>query len=110
MAVTKYFPLSGNEIKYVEKQRKLLYFSQLCRNKRILQLLYLIFLFTFWKEFDHDPDHDFDGLFAPLKSLSFICSEQVEHLIFVFCNSVMITILNQVQFGEEKSYAFNFGN
>ena len=40
-----YFPLGGNEIKYVEKQRKLLHFFPLCGNKRILQFLYLIFFY-----------------------------------------------------------------
>ena len=33
-------------------------------------------------------------LFVHLKSVSFICSELVKHLIFVFCNSVMLSILN----------------
>ena len=34
----KYFPLGGNEIKYVEKPRKLHHFSPFCGNKLILQL------------------------------------------------------------------------
>ena len=45
-----------------------------------------------------------------LKSLSFICSKPPEHLIFVFHNTSMITILNYVQFGEEKNCTFNFEN
>ena len=34
----KYFPRGGNEIKYVEKPRKLHHFSPFCGNKLILQL------------------------------------------------------------------------
>ena len=37
MATMKCFLLGGNENKYGEKQRKLLYFSPLRGNKRILQ-------------------------------------------------------------------------
>ena len=47
MAMMKYFPLDGNEIEYVEKQRKLLNFFPLCGNKLILQFLYLIFYLLF---------------------------------------------------------------
>ena len=43
-------------------------------------------LYKFFQNFDH--------LFVNLKSVSFICSELVEHLIFVFCKSIMLTILN----------------
>ena len=94
MALVKYFPLRFVIMKI--NMYKEIYTYQLCGNKRIFQFLYFHILFTFWKYYDHDPDrdHDFHHLFVHLKSLSFISSELVAHLILVFCNSIMLTILN----------------
>ena len=47
--------LCGNEIKYVERQKKLLHLFRPCRNKRAtyspvcLFEIFFYFLFTFWK-------------------------------------------------------------
>ena len=94
MALVKYFPLRFVIMKI--NMYKEIYIYQLCGNKRIFQFLYFHILFTFWKYYDYDPGrtHDFHHLFVHLKSLSFISSELVAHLILVFCNSIMLTILN----------------
>ena len=48
MVTMKCFVFCVNEVKYLEKLRKLLHFFPVCGDKRIFQFLYLI-LFSIWK-------------------------------------------------------------
>ena len=128
MALVRFNPLCDNEKKYTyiyiyththrhtdthTHTHTYIYiyiFFPLCRNKHILQFLHLIFFYFLEVMGSWSWIWSFACSLEHLKSLSFICSKPPEHLIFVFHNTSMITILNYVQFGEEKNCTFNFEN